>query len=239
MATVTFLQMQNDTLLYADQRPGCLPQHINPTELKRLINTACREYWDLLVGIRGREYFATSTTLAVVGNTATYNLPATLFQLLSVTLEWDARTHEPVRPIDGTQNRATYVNLGIWTPGSGKAYELRGSQTGPMVIDFLPTPTSAVTVRVRYVPVMTDLVNDADTIDTVNGWDKLPCMKAALEMLSIKGSSKQRDALKELYVEQLNRITELAGERDASEPGQVRDVDPEGDFSLSRSWYVS
>lgn len=239
MATVTFLQLQTDTLLYADQRPGGANQHVNPTELKRLINTAAREYWDLLVGIRGREYFATSTPLSIVGNTATYNLPATLFTLLSITLEWDARTHEPVRPIDGTQSRAQYTNLGVWTPGSSKCYELRGSQSGPMVIDFLPTPASAVTARVRYVPVMTDLVNDGDTIDTVNGWDKLVTMKAAIEMLSIKGSTKQTAALQVLYEQQLQRITELAGERDASEPGQVRDVDPECDFGLGRNWYVS
>lgn len=240
MATVTFLQLQTDTLLYADQRPGGASQHINTTpELKRLINLALREYYDLLVSLRGKEYFTASQPISVVGGTATYNLPASLYQLLSVTLEWDARTHEIVRPVASIPGRANFVNWGIWTQFSTKAYNLRGSQGGPMVLEFLPTPASPVTARVQYVPVMTDLVADGDTIDTVNGWEKLPCLKAALEMLTIKGSSKQRAMIAELYGEQLDRIQNLAGERDASEPVQVRDVDPEGDQLWARGWYNS
>jgi hypothetical protein len=239
VATVTFLQLQTDSLLYCDQRPGGTTSHVNPTELKRLVNNSLREFYDLLVRLRGKEYYNASTTLAVVSGTATYNLPVTLYQLLSVTLEWNTRDHEVVRPVDGFPNRAAFVNGAIFQQWSPKAYALRGSQTGPLVLEFLPTPSTAVTARIQYVPTMTELVNDGDTFDVVNGWDKLVTLKTALEILSIKGSTKQRGLIETLYGEQLERIEALAGERDNSEPAQIRDVDPEGDQTFPHGWYTS
>lgn len=229
MATVTLLQLQTDALLYADQRPGGATAHVNTTtELTRLINQAAKEFYDLLVAARGQEYFITSTTLALVAGTAAYSLPAAFYELGSITLEWSTTDHEVVRPLAALADRADYTPPSIWNRWSAKGYRLRGSQTAVTQVEFSPTPTSAVTARVQYIPVMTELALTTDTINVANGWDKLVSLKVALEMLSIKGSTKQRATTLELYEEQLARVTQMASDQDANEPGLIRDVNPEG-----------
>ncbi len=240
MATVTLTQLQTDALLYCDQRPGGSTSHVHTTELTRLINQAAKEFFDLLVAARGQEYFITSTTLAVVAGTAAYSLPAAFYELGSVTLEWSTTDHEIVRPLASLADRADYTPPTIWNRYSAKGYRLRGSQSAVTQIEFVPTPTSAVTARVQYIPVMTELVNAGDTLQTANGWDKLISLKVALEMLSIKGSTKQRSTIRELFDEQLERVTAMAVDQDANEPGRIRDVQHRGDFYLGdrvRGWY--
>jgi hypothetical protein len=239
MATVTLTQLQADALLYCDQRPGGSTSHINTTELTRLINQAAKEFYDLLVASRGQEYFITSTTLAVVAATASYALPAAFYELSSVTLEWSTTDHEIVRPLAALADRADYTPPTVWNRYSAKGYRLRGSQTAAMQLEFVPTPTSAVTARVQYIPVMTELVAGGDTINVANGWDKLITLKAALEILSIKGSTKQRATIRELFDEQLERVTAMAPDQDANEPGRIRDVQRSGDYmgDRVRGWY--
>lgn len=237
MAVVTLAQLESDALLYADQRPGGATSHISSTELTRLVNQALKEFYDLLVAARGHEYFITSSTLAVVAGTATYSLPSDLYELVSVTLEWNARDHEIVRPAAATADRAWYINIGTWTQWSIKGYRIRGAQAGTQTLEFLPTPASSVTARLQYIPTMTELTA-GQSIQAVNGWGKLVSLKVALEMLSIKGSTKQRATVLELYQEQLQRIEDMASELDAAEPKRPRDVNPDGAPEMVRGWYV-
>jgi hypothetical protein len=237
VATVTLTQLQTDTLLYMDQRPGGASAHIDTTSLTRLINQAAKEFYDLLITALGPQAYVASTTLSIVANTATYNLPATLHRLVSITLEWNARDHEIVRPLAAMSDRADFVNWPQWTQNARKGYTLRGSQTAATVVEFVPTPTSAVTARVQYIPVMTELALAGDTIQVVNGWDKLISLKAAIEGLSIKGLSKQQALLEPLYAEQLQRVQDMASEQDDAEPGKVRDVGPDADRPYPRGWY--
>lgn len=238
MATVTLALLESDALLYADQRPGGSTAHIDPTTLTRLVNQALKEFYDLLIRARGHEYFLTSSTLAIVSGTATYTLPTDLYELVSVTLEWGTRNHELVRPAASTSDRSAYVNLGLWTQYGPKAYRMRGAQAGTQTIEFLPTPASNVTARLQYIPTMTELTA-GQSIQTVNGWGKLVSLKVALEMLSIKGLSKQRALVEGLYQEQLERVEAMASEQDANEPKQVRDVGPDASNpAWMRGWYV-
>lgn len=238
MATVTLAQLESDALLYADQRPGGSTAHIDPTTLTRLVNQALKEFYDLLIRARGHEYFLTSSTLAIVSGTATYTLPTDLYELVSVTLEWGTRNHELVRPAASTSDRSAYTNLGLWTQYGPKAYRMRGVQAGTQTLELLPTPASNVTARLQYIPTMTELTS-GQSIQTVNGWGKLVSLKVALEMLSIKGLSKQRALVEGLYQEQLERVEAMASEQDANEPKHPRDVGPDATGNgWMRGWYV-
>lgn len=237
MATVTLETLIADAQLYADHRPGGTSSNITPTELTRLVNQALKEFYDLLIATRGQEYYITSTTLSIVAGTATYSLPAAFYELGSVTLEWSATDHEIVRPLPALADRADYTPPLTWNRFTRKGYRIRGAQSGTIQIEFSPTPTSAVTARVQYIPAMTDIVA-LGTIDCINGWEKLVAMKVAIEILTIKGLSKQLALLRPLYDEQYERVQEMASSRDANEPGRIRDVQPEGDFMARPSrWY--
>jgi hypothetical protein len=238
MATVTLALLESDALLYADQRPGGSTSHISSTELTRLVNQALKEFYDLLIRARGHEYFITAGTLAIVSGTATYTLPADLYELTSLTLEWGTRNHELVRPATSTSDRSAYTNLGLWTQYGPKAYRMRGAQAGTQTLELLPTPSSNVTARLQYIPTMTELTA-GQSIQAVNGWGKLVSLKVALEMLSIKGATKQLEMVRGLYEDQLQRVTDMATEQDANEPKKPRDVGPDATGNgWMRGWYV-
>jgi hypothetical protein len=227
--------MRLDARLYADQRPGTSSTFVTDTELTRLVNLKVKELYDLLVEARGLGYYASTSTLAIVGATASYNLPSDFYQLDSVTLEWGTRDHELVDKVQTNRSRAWYTNGPTWSRWSPKGYRLMAS-----TIEFLPTPASAVTCRLRYVPTCTTLTADADTFDGVNGWEKLIALGVAFELLGIDKRS-PTPALQQAYAEQMARIVSLKDERDAEGQKEVIDVLPERGIGINglRRRYLS
>lgn len=216
-SSVTLAQLRLDARLYADQRPGSTTSFISEIELTRLINLKARELYDLLVGARGSAYYATESTLSVVANTSRYNLPATFYELISVTLEWNDRDHELLFPVASTRLKSAFeANWIRWSRYDRKAYQLRAQQ-----IEFLPMPASAVTCRLQFVPAYTDLAADGDTFDGINGWEKMLVVGVAIEMLAI--DKRTNATLQAIYDEQLERIETLKNERDAEAPKEIID----------------
>ena len=207
--------------LYADQRTASeSTAFVNSTELNSLINLALSELYDELVKAAGEQFYATNTTLSVVAGTSTYSLPALFYQLCDVHLEWATDDLEPVTPLMAATERYKFAGA-QWSPWELKAYRLTGDS-----LVFIPTPTSAVTANVRYVPAITDLVNDSDTFNGVNGWEKLVALRAAGELLAIY--SKPNGHVLQLYERELERVRGLANDRDSEQNHEVRDTYPEG-----------
>jgi hypothetical protein len=222
--------LRTDARLYADQRPGGSQVFINDTELTRLVNLKARELRDKLVDARGSAYYATEATIAIVGGTSRYDLPISFYELDSVTLEWSDQDHELMFPVGSTRLRVAYESTWHkWSRYDSKAYRLRSSQ-----IEFLPAPTSDVTCRIQYVPVFADLVNDADTFDGINGWEKMLTLGVAIEMMAI--DKRTNATLVQQYGEQLARIEEMKTERDAEAPKEIVDVHR---LRGRRGWYGS
>jgi hypothetical protein len=220
-------QLRTDARLYADQRHGGATPFVSDTELDRLINLKLAELYDRIVAAGGHEYYANEHPLSVNSGQARYTLPSLFYRMLSVTLEWADRDHEVVRDLAHLQLASDYRNWSTWCSWSPKAYRLRGGN-----LEFFPTPTSAVTARLQYVPVFSDLEEDSDTFDGVNGWEKLVAVGVAIEMRIIE----QNDYadLQALYAEQLERIEAMAADRD-NHPKQVIDAYPEAEGS--RIWW--
>jgi hypothetical protein len=218
--SVTLTQLQTDARLYSDHRPSGASVFINDTEITRLINLALGDLYDLLLAARGHEYYADEDTISVVSGTSRYNLPSDFYELLSAELEWGATNHEPVNSLEHVKDRYRLNNWATWAQGAPKAYRLRGAQ-----IELQPTPTSAVTMRIQYVPALTDLAAPSATFDGVNGWEKLVALTVAKEMRVIQGQS--FSYLDKLIDFERARIEAMAADRAASEPRTVRDVFPE------------
>ena len=217
---VTLLQLRADARLYADRRTSDEDNSfITGSELTRLINLQLGELYDLLVSARGHEFYAADSTLSIVAGTASYNLPADFYELLALNLEWSPTDVEPVSPLNHQQDIWKLANYSYsWDRWSHKAYRLRGSQ-----IDMYPTPRTAVTARLYYVPAFSDLSADSDTFDGVNGWEKLVSLGAAIEMLEIEEAG-SGSRLQPIYDRQYERIESLAADRDAASEIEVRDI---------------
>jgi hypothetical protein len=227
--TVSLAKLRGLARLYADQRPGGQNEFIPDADLgvattgsvNDLINLALTELYDLLVAARGHEYYLSSSAINIVAGTASYALPATFYQDKGVILEWNAKDHEPVDDYERVLARAGYANLGIWSPWSPKAYRLVAGN-----LEFVPTPTSAVTGRLRFIPALAPLTNDVDTFDGVNGWEKLVALRVAMEMRAVE--ERPFGDLQTLYAIERERIEAMKAEREAAHPKRVIDVCPEG-----------
>lgn len=226
---VSLAKIRGLARLYADQRPGGADAFVPDTDgsvasvgsVNDLVNLAIAEFYDLLIAARGQDYSRSSAALAIVAGTSAYNLPADFYEALSVVLEWGARDHELVGDIDRVEDRPALNNFATWSPWATKGYRVLAT-----TLEFLPTPTSAVTGRLLYVPTAPVLAADGDTIDCVNGWEKLPALRVAMELRTIE--EMPYGDLERMFDRERERILEMASERQATRPKQVQDVTPEG-----------
>jgi hypothetical protein len=225
-ATRTLLQLRTGARKYADFiASGSAASVFSDATVDEFVNDAIAEYYEMLVSVRGHEYFMATTPLAITSGTASYALPDTFMALSTLTLEWNATQHELVEPIDSQLHRHLFNNLQTWTQYSRKGFRIYGAQDGTQTLEFSPTPGSSVTGRLRYIPTFAPLVGDAAVIFIVNGFDKLVETTAAIEMRTVKGLPIA--ALQTLQAAQLERLQEMAAERLADQPARVVDVDPD------------
>lgn len=229
--SVTLLQLRTGARLLANERPSGSAVFITDTELTTIANSRCREFYDYLLAMHGDERFEAETNptpSATVSGTATYALPTTTYRLLSVHLRWAANRNEPVHKLTNVDDRERLYDDATWSEDAPKAYRLRGT-----LLEFFPTPTTAVTVVLRHVPTFTDLSLDADAIDDINGWARLVMLGMAIDVRNI--NSEPASFLQEQFDRTLERVETLAGEREPNEPARIRDVNPEG--TGSRWWW--
>lgn len=245
MGSVNRAYLRNLARLYADGRPGGASAFVvdsdataNAVSFDTIINGCLAELYDMLVAARGHEYYATDATLSIVAGTSVYSLASDFYQLLSIRLEWASDDMEELHTM-GVRERTEYETLtGTWGRHTAKAYRLKGTQTASArSVEILPAPTSAVTARYRYIPLFAELANDSATFDSVNGWEDLVALKAAIKYRTI--AEKPIGNLQQLYAECYERIRGLADQRNANLAEQVQQVYPErrGRYGLRDRWW--
>lgn len=224
MQTVTLSALRTKARRYADfVASGSAESVFSNADIDAIINEQCKEYYDKLVAVRGHEYFRSAATLSISqANGATYTLPATCYELITLTLEWDDANHELVPALNSLVERDVYQNLSVWDMGSVKCYRVYGDAVGGQSIEFVPAPGSSVMARLRYVPTFTELSDDADEIVAFNGWDKLIALGTAIEMRTIKGLPVA--ALAGQFERTERRIDQMAEDRLAAQPARVVDA---------------
>jgi hypothetical protein len=170
-----------------------------------------------MVEAGGHERFQTTSAIAIVAGTGSYSLPATHYRTIGLVLEWAAGRWEEVPDFNRVLDRVPYLNVATWQEGGLKAYRNQGTS-----IVIVPTPTSAVTGRLYFVPVYADFTHDTtDTKDCVNGWEKLVALKVAMEMRAIE--QQPNGDLERMYEREAERVTNMAGDRDDHAP-RIGDV---------------
>lgn len=247
MASVNRAQLRTLVRVFANARPAGANAFLvdsdaaaNATSLDTLINLRLASLYDLLVLARGHEYYAADTTVALVNGTATYSLAALappFYQLLTAHIDWGPQDLEQLQDTSLFE-RTQFANWSQWARWAPKAYRLRGTQAAAAsTIELFPTPTAAATMRVRYVPAFVALADDAAVFDSVNGWEKLVALGAAIDYKA--ASDKSPSQLMPLYAEEYERIKTIADQRAANAPARIIDVQPErmhSDWSGDRHW---
>jgi len=249
VASVTRQFLRNLTRLYADGRPGGANAFVvdsdattDAVSLDTIVNLKLASFYDLLVQAHGHDYYAQDATIAIVPGTPTYSLSALtppFYQLLTAHLNWGPLDNEPLGDVSQLE-RLAYLNWTQWSRWAPKAYRLRGTQgASAQTFELFPTPSVAVNMIIRYVPAFQALTDDVSTFDSVNGWENLIALAAAIDYRAI--AEKPNADLMTLYNTELSRVQGLADKRSANTAPQVVNVNPEfrtmaGEFLGDRRW---
>lgn len=124
------------------------------------VNEAIGDYFDLL-DEHFDGYRDTTGTVTTTASVATVALPAAFLKARAIDI------------LDG----GTYRQLRRFQPGPQALGfdQATGRPVGYLHVgtnlELFPTPDAAYTIRLRYVPAMTALSADGDSIDVPNGWE--------------------------------------------------------------------
>lgn len=206
--TRNLLQLRTDIR----NRGDLLSSRHPDAELTRNINQSISELYRLLVSCNP-DYYIDSDDITIVSGTADYALDSAYYKTVGMDL-LDGSIYYPMERFNFSERNR---NQGNTTVKYSTMYRVMGSN-----VKFIPTPTWAGTVRHWFIPLLTDLTEDADTFDGIAGWEEyivLDCLiKAKIkDECDITETAALKGAL-------IKEIKDNAATRDKGEPNRVRDV---------------
>lgn len=222
----SLLQLRTRAYRRADKE---LDPHVGSSEATDLINEGLSELWDRILEAN-EHYFDDEVTFTVASGASTASLAtllpsATLQKVVTLQrLDPTGSLYGPPLPLLMPAERGYVDEL---------SFEIVGGN-----IRFDPVNQAPGTYKLAYVPAVTQLVNDGDTLHTriMPGWEEFIVCHAAAVMLG-KEESSTKDVLerKEAIGQ---RIDTAANGRSVSQPKRVADVRRARRFRfMSRSGY--
>lgn len=203
---------------------------VSDAELTSYINQSYFELYDLMVQKYGDNYFvSTPVTLTTDGTSTLYDLPngtnytaaPALYKLLGVDLALgnSPDSYVTIKPFNfSDRNRFSVPNFQSFYGVTNLRYRLNGSQ-----LWLTPTPAANQSIRVWYIPQLTELSADTDkTVDLVSGWSEYIIADAAIKCLQ-----KEESDVSALFAQKqalIARIEAAAENRDAGMAGRVADT---------------
>lgn len=219
-----FLRMQSK--LHADRLHS---NFLTDDEWNFNINQSANRLYDLLITKYGDNYFAAPYLQFNTDGTALYDLPdgsnysgaQALFKLYGVDVGLNSSSNQwftlpRYNYID--RNRYSTLQLsGTVQSIYGLAYITMGN-----TFEFIPNPTSAQAVRIRYAPILTQMLQDTDMMSfSISGWSQLVIVDAAIKALVKQESFEQAGILIGERSGIIDRIEETAANRDIGQPNTV------------------
>lgn len=209
-----------------------LAQAVTDAELTDMICQSLAEWYDMVrLTTFGGQYYRNTYNITTVGTQSVYALPSDFLSLLSVDcfLSMGAGSQNMVRSArpyqEENRNIFKYWPVGGWLISNPIYYQLQGPN-----ISFIPTPQSAFMVALNYTPVAPRLVSaDADSFDSVNGWDEWIVIDVAIKVLQKMNKAERIAQLTPYLLRQESRIRAAAAQRDQYGAEMVHDVDEDYD----------
>lgn len=209
----TLLQLKTRARELSDMEDSLF---ISDSELTSYINQSALELYDLLVASFEDYYLDVSANLTVASGQDSITVPANLYKLRGVDylVGGSGDQWQDLKPFS-FQDRNT-ANSNLVQPGyystTGIRYRLQAS-----TIKLTPADQASGTYRVWYVPKMTQMTLDTDTLpDHLDAWDEYVVVDAAIKMLQKEESS--TSALDNMKANLKKRIEGMSRNRDSAHP---------------------
>lgn len=207
----TLLQLKTRARELSDMEDSLF---ISDSELTSYVNQSSLELYDLLVGSFEDYYLSQTANTAVASGEDTIALPSDFYKLRGVDYLISGDQWQDLKPFSFQERNQANVNL--VQPGyyntTGVRYRLQGSN-----VKLTPADKAEGTYRVWYVPKLTLMSSDSDTLpDYMEAWDEYVVVDAAIKMLQKEESS--TSALDQMKVNLKKRIEAMAKNRDSAHP---------------------
>lgn len=192
-------------------------------ELNSYISGSYKELYDILIQKFGDDYYvAQPYEFTTDGTSDTYDLPEDFYKLLGVDCQ-----------LNGSDNGNGWVTLRQFMFQERNAYTLPNYQSFYGITNLryrlrdnslwlTPIPMGGQLMRIFYIPRPATLVDDADTVDGVSGWQEYIICDAAIKCMVKEESDPSAFAAQKMAV--LQRIESAAENRNAGQPQTVSDV---------------
>ena len=202
---------------------------VTSAEWTSYINQALSFMYDEMVSAYGEDYFSASpVSITMDGTSQSYALPngtlyssaPAFYKLLGVDLAVNTSTSSWVtlKPFTfSARNKRNQQNMNLVKGYTNIRYRVNGNN---LLFDVIPA--GGQTIRIWYVPRMTELSGESDTADGINGWLELAILHAAITAM-IKEES-DVTALMLQKQEMLQRLRSMAPNRDVGMPATVSDT---------------
>lgn len=195
-------------------------QFVTDAELNSYINQSYFELYDLIVQKYGDNYYVqTPYSFTTDGVNQYFNLPSDFYKLLGVDLALSTTLDSfvTIRPFNFSErNRYAIPNFQSFYGVTNLRYKLNANQ-----LWLTPIPSSGQTIRIFYVPKMTTLSADGDTVDGISGWTEYIIIDAAIKAMQKEESDVSVLAMQKQAM--IQRIESAAENRDAGQPATVSD----------------
>lgn len=189
-------------------------QFVSDAELNEYINSSAQELYDLLVECNV-DYNVTTQAFTLSSGNSTYTLPVDFYKLRSLDFN-QSGAYVPIWPYQHLE-RGQWQDAAISRLSATVQYRIYGG-----IVEFLPEDQAAGDFRLRYVPLMTELNDDADTFNGYNGFEEYIVIDAAIKCKDKEESSVS--VLQDQKTKMTKRIQALAPVRDYGSGDRVQDV---------------
>lgn len=184
-------------------------QFVTDAEILRRVNQSYRRLYNEIVN-NFEDYFTEQADITTVSGTASYDLEDDFYKLVGVDVSDDNRPYS-LKRLEYSQR-----NTRLWPTTRPYAYILRKEQ-----LTIYPTPSTAETLTVSYIPVPVDLVTGG-SFNAHNGWDQYIVEQVSIQLLAKEESSTTE--LREQFAQTRADLFAYFSNRDAGEAMMVRDV---------------
>lgn len=232
--TLTLAQLRTQIRERSDQKNASgvyTTSFITDSELNNYINQSYFELYDILVQKFGDDYYVApaleftadgSSQLYAFPNGTNYGAAPAFYKFMGLDLALGGETNSDgwvtVRNfMFSDRNRYAVPNFQSFYGVTNLRYRITGNY-----LYLTPVPSGGQIFRLWYVPRMTELSSDSDTVDGVSGWTEYIIVDACIKILAKEESDTS------VFLEQkrglLGRIEAAAENRDAGNPQTVCDT---------------
>jgi fibronectin type 3 domain-containing protein len=214
------LSLQQVRLMSQQRADRVGSDFVTMPEWNSYISQSYFELYDLLITVY-EDYFVQSPYSITTDGTAQLTLPNDFYKLLGVDIGVAASTNAWVtlKKFDFiSRNRFVYPQITSTALGIfNLQYRLVGN-----TLYFIPTPSAGQTVRIWYIPKLTQPLQDTDILTGTSGWLEYVIVDAAIKALQKEESDVTVLAMQKAAL--IKRIEESSMNRDAGQPDTISDT---------------